>query len=232
MFIVTRDTILNRAILDVSSLPRRFFGRVLVLPRREAGLRFWLRLIVELQALRYIVSLVPFVVAMLIWPDLAFPLAQAPLAMLIAIAFVEIKLLRLSDAAREAVTTEAGAARTLDTLTFRARGLLRDIAARHGLEAGELQLVVEQSELARVAPFTLVSVQSAQPRPHLLDLTAQDRAALRGALFDADMTEADLQRANLREGVFLRSVRFEARSVSAHARLAAKLAQRGKALPA
>ena len=226
MFIVCRDTILNRGILDTSSLPRRFLGRVMVLPRREASPGVWLRLIAEMQLLRYVVALVPFVVAMFIWPDLAFPLAQAPLAMLIVIAFVEIKLLRLSDAARTALMDEAEADRIHDSLTFRARALLRDIAAPRGLDSGALLLVVEQSDLARVPPLTLVSVQAESPRPHLLDLSLAERQAISAGLFSGPLTEAALHRANLRRNQFLRSMRFEARAVSAHARLAARLAAR------
>jgi hypothetical protein len=55
-------------------------------------------------------------------------------------------------------------------------------------------LVAEQSELARVTPLTLVSVQSAVPEPHVLDLDAEDRAILQDTLFDADLTEADAAR--------------------------------------
>jgi hypothetical protein len=88
-------------------------------------------------------------------------------------------------------------------------------------------LVAEQSELARVPPLTLVSVQSAVPEPHVMDLDAEDRAILQDTLFDADLTERMLHDANMREGQPIREVRIEARSVSAHARLAAALKDRG-----
>jgi hypothetical protein len=110
--------------------------------------------------------------------------------------------------------------RTLDTLRFRARKLLGKIAARRGLAAGDLHLVVEQSELARMTPMTLVSVQAASARPELLALDPEERDWLE-TLFDADLTERDLHLANLREDVFIRDTGFDARGVSAHARLAA-----------
>lgn len=229
MFTVTRNTILNRAILDTANVPRKFLGRVMVLPRREAGLGLWARLIFEMQALRYMVALVPFVVAMFVWPDLAFPLAQAPLAMILAIAVVEIKLLRLSDAQRKTYGDATRAAQTLDALAFRARGLLQDIAATQALDSGTLTLVIEQSDMARVPPLTLVSVQGDSPKAHLLDLSSDQRAQLTAGLFDDDLTEGDLLMANQRDNTFLRMYDFEARAVSAHARLAARLTARGTA---
>ena len=75
-------------------------------------------------------------------------------------------------------------------------------------------------------PLTLVSVQSAVPEPHLLDLDAEDRAILEETLFDEDLTERMLHDVNMREGQPIREVRIEARSVSAHARLAAALKAR------
>lgn len=226
MFIVTRDTILNRAILDTANVPRKFFGRVMVLPRRGAGPGVWARLIFEMQVLRYMVALVPFVVAMFVWPDLAFPLAQAPLAMIIAIALVEIKLLRLSDGQRARHGDPTRAAQTLDALSFRARGLLQGIAADHGLDGGTLTLVIEQSDIAHVPPLTLVSVQGDSPKPHLLNLTPDQCQRLSDTLFDDKTSERDLQMANQRDNIFLRQYSFETRAVSAHARLAARLASR------
>lgn len=226
MFIVTHDTILNRAILETANVPRKFFGRVMVLPRRGAGPGTWARLIFEMQALRYMVALVPFVVAMFVWPELAFPLAQAPLAMIIVIALVEIKMLRLSDSQRADYGDATRAAQTLDALSFRARGLLQGIAADHGLDSGTLTLVIEQSDMARVPALTLVSVQGDSPKPHLLNLTQDQRQRLTDTLFDDSVTERDLLMANQRDNTFLRQYSFETRAVSAHARLAARLASR------
>lgn len=221
MLIVTDTTIANRGVLETRSLPRKFLGRVQLLPRR-AGIGLWLRLLVEMQLLRYLAALVPFVVLPLVSRDLAAPVTQAPLAMLVVIALVELKLLRLSKSARLRAVDADQAARRLDTLAFRARACLRRIAARHDMSEGVLHLVIEQSELARIPPLTLVSVQADTPAARLLSLDAEDRAALQG-LFDADLTERDLLAVNHRGNLYIRAISQEARAVSAHARLAALL---------
>lgn len=225
MLIVTDATIVNRGALDTRSLPRRFLGRVQLFPRR-ASPGLWLRLLLEIQILRYLATLLPFVLIPLVWRDTALPISQAPLVMLILIAGVELKLLRLSKAARARLLNPDEAARRLDTLAFRARACLRHIAARHGITQGELRLVIEQSELARIPPLTLVSVQTDQPAPRLLALTPDDRALIATTLFDSAFTEGHLRAVNLRDDRFLRDIAQEARAVSAHARLAAFLEQR------
>lgn len=225
MLILTHDTLRNPAILEVRELPRRFLGRAMPVPRK-GGARTTLRLVFEMQLLRYLGALLPFVVAMLVWPDLALPLAQAPLLMIIAIALVEIKVLTLSPSARARVMTEDEAARVLDTLRLRARRCLSRIAARHELNDGELHLVVEQSPMANIPPLTLVSVQADAPA-RVLRLDAADRAEL-GALFGDGLSERDLHRANLRTNEFLRMIGLEARSVSAHQRLSARLRRRAE----
>jgi len=225
MLIVTEATIANRAALETRSLPKRFLGRVTPFPRRGT-LVLWLRLLAEIQILRYLATLLPFVLIPLVWRDTALPISQAPLVMLVLIAGVELKLLRLSKSARARLLTPDDSARRLDTLAFRARACLRRIAARHGITAGELRLVVEQSELARIPPLTLVSVQTDQPEPRLLSLTDEDRAHITATLFDADFTERHLLAVNQHEDHFLRDIAQEARAVSAHSRLAAFLEQR------
>lgn len=228
MLVVTETTIANRGVLETRSLPKRFFGRVTLWPRKAPfGLR--LRFLLEFQLLRYFAALAPFVLIPLTWQGTALPISQAPLVMLIAIAAVELRLLRLSKSARARILTQDEAARRLDTLAFRARACLRRIAARQDIPEGELRLVVEQSELARLPPLTLVSVQTDQPEPRLLPLNDADIAILRDGLFDAEFTESHLLAANHREDRYLRDVAQEARAVSAHARLAAFLDQR--ALP-
>lgn len=224
MLIVTPATIANARVLETRSLPKKFLGRVQLVPK-GASLGLWCRMIVEIQILRYLSALLPFVAIPLMSRDLALPVTQAPLAMLIVIAFVEMKVLRLSKTARARAVGEDEAAHRLDTLSFRARACLRAIAARHGLVTGQLRLVIEQSELARIAPLTLVSVQCDTPGPHLLALDAEDRARLQ-TLFDADLTETDLLAVNHRQDTYIRDIAQEARAVSAHARLAAALAQR------
>lgn len=224
MLIVTDATIANRRVLETRSLPKKFLGRVQLVPK-GAGPGLWLRMIVEMQLVRYLSALLPFVAIPLMSRDLALPVTQAPLAMLIVIAFVEMKVLRLSKAGRARAVDADEATRRLDALAYRARAALRQIAARHGIAEGELRLVVEQSELARIAPLTLVSVQCAEPAPRLLALDAGDRAALAG-LFDADLTERDLLAVNHREDRYIRDIAQEARAVSAHTRLAAALEKR------
>lgn len=225
MLIVTKATILNRGALDTRSLPRRFMGRAMLFPR-TASLGLWLRFIVEIQILRYLTALMPFMLVPLMRRDLALTISQAPLIMLIVIGLVEMRLLRLSKSARARQVTAEEAGRRLDILTFRARACLRRIAARHDLTEGELRLVVEQSELARIPPLTLVSVQTDRPEPHLMALDAEDRAILRDGLFDAEFTERDLLAVNHRDTQYLRDIAQEARAVSAHARLAALLDRR------
>jgi hypothetical protein len=223
MFVVTPSTLLNPGALEMQSVPKRLLGRVMVLPRRAISAPVLLRLVVESQPLRYITALLPFVLAMLIWPDLALPIAQAPLFMIIAIWLVEIKLLRHPRDRRDHLISEDDADRTRDLLRHRASGLLQGIAARHGLDQGELTLVVEQSELARIAPLTLVSVQQSGVAPRVLDLGPADHAAL-ATLFDGDLTERALHNTGWRDDVFLRQITIDARSVPAHIRLDALLA--------
>jgi hypothetical protein len=225
LFVLSPETVRNPRALKTGSVPRKHIRRVAIRPRIEASWRFRLRVIAENEPLRFSIALLPFVIAMFIWRDLALPISQGPLAMVIVIGFFELRVLRLPAHKRARVTSEAAAARTLDTLGFRAREILTQIAAGRGWQEGELLLVVEQSELAFFAPLTLVSVQTAHGGNRVLDLTAEERALIRERLFDESFTEKDLHKANLRENVFLRSVGFDARGVSGHARLAAILAQ-------
>ena len=220
MLIVAPNTVLNPAALETRRVPKKLFRRVAILPRR-APAGTWARIFFDTQILRYLGALAPFLVAMAIWPRLAFPIAQAPILMVLLVGLVEMKVLRLSDAARRDVIDEDAAARALDTLRFRATRILSRIAAKRGLSEGDLHLVVEQSELARVAPLTLVSVQRGGPQAEVLALDAAEQAMLRDELFAEGLDERTLQRANLREDVFLRDVAFAAEGVSAHARLAA-----------
>lgn len=228
MLIVTHATIANRAALETASLPKKFLGRVPLVPR-AAGAALWLRLAAEIQILRYLAALAPFVALPLAFRDLALPISQAPLLMLIVLVLVEMRVLRLSKAARARAVDPDEAARRLDRLAFRARAVLRGIAARHGLAEGQLRLVVEQSELARIPPLTLVSVQTDTPAPRLLALDPVDLQALRAGLFDAELTEADLLAVNHRDDLYVRDIAQEARAVSAHARLAALIERQAAA---
>ncbi len=180
-----------------------------------------------MQWLRYAAALLPFVFAALIWREFALPIAQAPLLMVIAIGFFELKVLKLDEAARVRLADDTAHAETLDRLRFRGQGVLRRIAARHDLADGALTLVVEQSDLARVRPLTFVSVQRAHPGPEVMTLDPEDRQLLQEGLFDGIEDERALHLANLAEDQFLRAVTVEARSVSAHARLRARLERGG-----
>lgn len=219
MILLSPETVFNPSALDTRSLPKKIIGRVQILPR-GAGTLTWMRLIFEMQLLRYLSALLPFLALILFSRDLVLPVTQAPLAMILVIAIVELKLLRLSQSARERLMSQDEADRIHDAFAFRAKALLRRIAARRGIEVGELRLVAEQSELARVAPLTFVSVQSADPSPHVVALAHEDCAVL-SDLFDETLTERDLHRANLRVDNVIQDIRIEAEGVSAHARLAA-----------
>jgi hypothetical protein len=172
-----------------------------------------------------VIALAPFPVAMLIRPDLALPISQAPILMFGIVIWIETSVLSVPTAARRRALIDPDvAARGLDALNARARHLLTRIAARRNITEGRLHLVIEQSAMARVAPLTLVSVQAEAPAPAVHDLDAAEIAMLETELFDADLTEALLHRINLAENTFLRDLPLEARSVSAHARLAAMAA--------
>jgi hypothetical protein len=222
LLVVTPDTILNRAALEVRRIPKPILGRNITLYPREglfSGLT--LRLIFEHALPRYLLALWPFPVAMFIWPHLALPISQAPLLMFILIYFVESKVLSVPRDRRADLIDEVDAQRALDLLRLRSADYLTRLAAGRRMRTGALHLVVEQSALAKVPPLTLLSVQIDDGTPRILDLTPEERTALRGALFDADLTERRLHLVNLAEDEFLRDTVLDAATVSAHARLAA-----------
>ncbi len=223
MFILTPETIWNPHVLEMRQVPRRVFGRVMIFPKRGARVGLWLRLIFEMEVLRYLLALVPFLVLAVMYPRYAGAIAQAPLPMLVVIYFFEAKVLRLSRDGAKALASEAEMERGLDLLRVRAVAVLSKIAAGRGLVEGRLHLVVEQSEIWRMPPLTLVSVQAeAGPKsgPEVLRLSVEEMALLAG-LFDEAFGERDLLRINLASRECLRDVGFDVRGVSAHARLAA-----------
>ena len=222
-FVLTPHTVWNPGAMAFGSAPRKILDRIAILPRREAGLAVVLRVILENQLLRYTTALLPFIVAMLLWPHLALPISQAPLPMLLVIALVELKVLRLSKEKRQSLLSDDEAARILDTLAFRGRAILSKIAAKNPDLGGELYLVIDQSEMANVPPLSIITVQTSEGKTRLLPLDAEDRQRIRDDLFDDSFTERDLHRVNLREDMFLRNVAFNTRGVTAHARLAAIL---------
>jgi len=160
---------------------------------------------------------------MFTWPHLALPIAQAPVLMLMAIALVEMRLLSVRRKDRDALIGDGEMAGTLDALNFNATRLLTRLAARRGLTRGELILVIEQSELARVPPLTLVSVQQREPEPEVLTLDPEERRMIREGLFDDQVTETTLHLVALRENENLRMIALDVASISAHARMTALL---------
>lgn len=216
---------MNRAALETRQVPKRMLGRIAVLPRAGASPRLWLRLLFEMQLLRFLIPLTPFVAAMLIWPHLALPISQAPIPMMLAVGFVEMKVLALTPAARRALICEQDAARGLDALRFNARRVLTRIAAQRGMQEGEIALVIEQSELARVPPLTLVSLQRAAPDPEVLDLAAEERDLIAAELFTGDLSEKLLHRISLARSENLHAVNLDVTTISAHARMSALTAR-------
>lgn len=223
MHILTHSTLHNPAILKVRQLPRKFFGRVSVWPRGPLGFSVIMRLIIEFQAVRYILSLSPFVFIGLSWNALALPMAQAPILMIFMIWLVEMRVLRVPNARRPKLMEPAQAERMLDLLRVQSRAALTKIAAARGMKRGALHLVVEQSELWRLPPLTYVSLQS-EDGPEVVCLSVAEQEIIKNALFQPPLTEKLLQRVNQSQGVFLHDITFDARGVSAHARLAAALA--------
>lgn len=220
MFIVSPATVWNGGALEMRQVPRRIFGRVTLVPRRGLPLRLVWRLIFETQILRYLLSLTPFVLAVLIWQEHALAIAQAPLIMVLVIYGLESFLFRIPKERRAGLIDRAEAERGLDLLQVRAIRILTRVAAGRGLTDGRLHLVIEQSALARIAPLTYVSVQS-ETGPEVISLTRAEEQLIRSLLFEPPFSERLLQQINLSENVFLRDIALDARQISAHARLAA-----------
>lgn len=222
-FVLTRSSVVNANAVSIGRVPRRTFGRGYMILPKGTILRpvFW-RLLFEMMAFRYIITLLPFAIAVLVWPQYALPISQAPLAMFAAVYYVESYVLSYNTKEkRHAVVDQATAERALDALRVNGRRALGQLAAGRDLRDGPLHLVVEQSALARIAPFTLISVQRDLGTAEILDLTAQEQADLTRTLFADGLTEAALHKANSRENEFLRDIEFDPAQVSAHARMAA-----------
>jgi hypothetical protein len=220
--------VLNTAVLEITAPPRKFLGRGFgIVPRGTVTKPGFWRLVVEFQLLRYLVALTPFPVAMFIWPHLALPISQAPLLMFLLVYLVESRVLAVPRDARKSLIGEVEAARALDAFRVRGAAILSRIAAGRGMTKGELHLAVEQSELARVAPLTVISVQLSGPPAEVLDLTDCEIALVERELFAEGLDERLLHRVNLAQNIFLRSVAFDASAVSAHARLEALATARG-----
>lgn len=227
ILVVAPATLLNPRVLSARRVPRAFLGRGIgPVPRNAPFSRLFWRLMFDHALARYCLALAPFPAAMLIWPNLALGISQAPLLMILIVLFIESSVLSCpSPAQRRALLPEDAVARGLDTLNARARAALTRIAAGREMAEGALSLVIEQSALARVPVLTLISVQIAPgdgaEAPVCLDLDAEERTLLLETIFDADFTADTLHRINLRENTFLRSHTIDSAGLSGHARLAA-----------
>lgn len=220
MFIITPRTISNRAAFEFRQIPRRFLGRVFVWPRQGGGWRLKLRLVFEIELLRYFAALAPFAIMTLVWHESALAIAQAPALMVLVVYAVEMRFLRLTKSARAALLDRATQDRLADLLAERARRILTGIGAGRRLTEGTLHLVVEQSELARVMPLTFVSVQT-DDGPALVDLTAEERSMIDQILFAPPLTEREMHRLTLARKDTVSTISLEMRAIPAHARMAA-----------
>ncbi|SIO50729.1 hypothetical protein SAMN05444722_2846 [Rhodovulum sp. ES.010] len=223
LHVVTPSTVSNRSALKIRKVPRKLsaygFG---VLPPGSFGSSIYWRMVMEVSFLRYLLALSPFPVLILMFPDLALPIGQAPALMFLMVYLVESRVLSVDNPERRRrLMPEEEAEQGADIAKVRGRDILTRIAAKRGLKAGELHMVIEQSALARIAPLTIVSVQSDMPEPHVLDLDAEEQQLIRDTLFDAEFTEQRMHISSLALGRFMHDVTLEARSVSAHARLEA-----------
>lgn len=226
MFIVSPATVWNDTALRTRQVPRRIFGRVALIPRSGASASLLLRMLLEVQLLRYLLPLLPILAIGFAWPNTAFALSNAPLLMLVMIWLVEMRLLRIPPRSRGALIDSASADRGLDLLRVRAVDVLTRIAAARGLRTGRLHLVVEQSELARITPLTYVSVQTEdgpEGRPAVLNLARDEEKLIRQTLFQPPLDERRLQLINLSQDQCLRDIALDLRGVSAHARLSAMI---------
>ncbi len=225
VYVVTPCAVLRPTALRGRKAPRPLLPAGLALvPRARPFGREARRLLFQHAFARYVTALLPFPVAMIIWPELALPISQAPLLMLILVLFIETSVIAIgSPEKRRALASRDEIARVTDLLQARARDLLTGIAARRNLAAGTLHLVVEQSGMARVPPFTLVSLQ--WETGEVLDLDAEEQALLETGLMDTDLTEQRLHLVNIATDTFMRATSLDARTVSAHARLAAMAAR-------
>lgn len=228
--VVTPSSLWNPGVLHRRrQVPRQLLGRgigPLAWGGGFGGL-FW-RLVFEYPLLRFTAALAPFPAAALIWPQLAFPLSQAPVALFLMVLFVEQSVLSLSTRERrQKVMDDAERARTMDLWNERGRLALTRLAAARGLQSGEIALVVEQSLIYRVPPLTLISVQDMQDDTRVfMELTPAERADLCQTLLADGLSEARLYRMSLASNQGLHAVTLEPAGISAHARLAARARNR------
>ncbi|MEM1428040.1 MAG: hypothetical protein AAGG09_01135 [Pseudomonadota bacterium] len=230
LFIVTPCTIRNVKRLNLRRVGAQMLGRGFrVVPRGGPTSGVFWRILFDQAPFRYCLALSPFPIAMLVRPDLALAISQAPLLMFALVVLIESSVLSVSTPAKRNRLIEAAeAARGLDILQQRGKAALARLAAGRGLKTERLHLIVEQSGLARVPVLTLASIQqegdAPGSKPLLLDLDAAEQTLLEEGLFDEGFPEERLHLINLRENKYLRDIAFEAAAVTAHARLLAMAA--------
>lgn len=225
--VLCENTLRNPAVLETRAVPRRVFGRVVVIPKRPLSQPVFWRILAEMGVVRYVVALLPFPLIAVLRPSLALPIAQAPLLMIFVIWLFDSRVLGLSDAARAKLLDEAERDRRRDAFRSNGRRALTRLSAARPDLSGEITLVVEQSELARLPTLTLVSVQrQLATTAEVLDLSAEERDGLLDDLFDENLSPEALHEVTLATRENLHQVTFDTRGVSAHARLAALAAAR------
>ena len=227
ILVLSPETVQNRAALQLRRVPERRLERGFrVMPRGGASTAVFWRILFDQGLTRYVVTLAPFPLAMVIRPDLALAISQAPLLMFAVVYAIESLVLTVpTPTKRRALIDPDEAARWLDVFRLRCREILGRIAAGRRMQDAVLHLVVEQSCLRRVPILTLISVQveATEPgeKPQMLALDAGERAMIVERLFAEGLAEDELHLVNLADNVFLRDVSLEARTISAHARLMA-----------
>lgn len=226
LHIICPDTVIGReGMVLTAAPPRSVLWRGLgICPRKPLGKKLFWRMLFEQSLPRYLIALLPFPIAMAIWPELALPIAQAPLAMFALVFWVECNVLAVpTKEKREKLLPRDQVERGLDLLRVRARDVLTRIAAGRPDQSERMHLVVEQSPLKGIVPLTLISVQLEGPgKPHLLELTETERDLIAEGIFDdSDLTEKQLLLINLTENEFVRGTALDPATISAHARLLA-----------
>jgi hypothetical protein len=123
VYVVTPSAVLRPGALAGRRAPRPLLPAGLALAPRTRPLgREARRLLFQHALARYVAALLPFPIAMIIWPELALPISQAPLLMLILVLFIETSVLSIgSPEKRRALAPRDEIARVGDLLRTRAR---------------------------------------------------------------------------------------------------------------
>ena len=225
IFVLTPRTVANAEILKTRTVPRRLLtiGR-LAWPRPRFG-KLWWRTFFERSLPRYMIALAPFPIAILMKPEWALAISQAPLPMFAVVLIIETYVLSVgSREARRALIEPAKEAEAFDLMAIRAREALTGLAVRQNIMTGTLYLMVEVSEMLRVPHLTYVSVQTDGPPAGFLDLDEEERTRLAAHLFAPGLDEDTFQRANIAANSAMRVYELDVTTISAHARLAAMTA--------